>query len=177
MPFLNEKDLTLSPDKNFSIYYQPVTFSSKSHNKIIIKNIVLKSRILYKMCEHKQQIYPFFISLKNCSDSAFIPKFEEKLTKFIKNRFNHNIVLLKPGVVIDWLPKEIINLFDFLGNSTEKAGISIDKNIRLHPLNSIIGIGVPTDKEISNCSFCNQSKCSRRISKFKQDLVDKFYEA
>lgn len=171
-----------------------------SHPRIIdnatteIDGVIFKSKLLKKLLEGRDTVYPFIVTIGKELDELPIPPQEmmknfaldsiktvvlvnavDWLTEYVKKK--HHIpkaALLNPGEIEDWHITEQKPLFSLFNTPERLIGVSLTAGGVMKPIKSRSGFIFANETGFLSCQLCTQLKCPGRRAKFDPELQKQY---
>ncbi len=171
-----------------------------THPKIIdnanvdIDGVICKSKVLNKLLQGRDTVYPFIATIGKELDELPIPPQEmmkqfaldsiktvvlvnavDYLAEYISKKYNiPRYALLNPGEIEDWRITEQRPLFSLFQNSQSQIGVSLTAGGVMKPIKSRSGFIFANETGFLSCQLCTQLKCPGRRAKYDPELQKQY---
>jgi hypothetical protein len=159
-----------------------------------IDGVTFKSKVLKKLLQSRDTVYPFIVTIGKELDELPIPPQEmmknfaldsiktvvlvnavDYLTEYVKKK--HHIpqaALLNPGEIEDWHITEQRPLFSLFKDPQSLIGVSLTAGGVMKPIKSRSGFIFANESGFLSCQLCTQLKCPGRRAKFDPELQKQY---
>lgn len=161
---------------------------------VAVDGVTFKSKVLKKLLEGRDTVYPFIVTIGKELDELPIPPQEmmknyaldsiktavlvnavDWLTEYIKKEYNiPKAALLNPGEIEDWHITEQKPLFSLFTDPEKLIGVSLTAGGVMKPIKSRSGFIFANETGFLSCQLCTQLKCPGRRAKYDPELQQQY---
>jgi hypothetical protein len=179
---------------------RPLAIYRVAHTKIIddttieIDGATFKSKVLNKLLQGRDTVYPFIVTIGKDLDELPIPPQEmmkqfaldsiktvvlvnavDYLAVYISEKYNiPRFALLNPGEIEDFRIGEQKPLFSLFKDPQSQIGVSLTAGGVMKPIKSRSGFIFANESGFLNCQLCTQLKCPGRRAKYDSELQKQY---
>ncbi len=179
---------------------RPLGIYRIAHPKIIdnatveIDGVPFKSKVLQKLLQGRDSVYPFIVTVGKELDNLPIPPQEmmkqfaldgiktaalvnavDYLASYISEKYNiPRYALLNPGEIEDFTIGEQKPLFSLFKDPQSQIGVSLTAGGVMRPIKSRSGFIFANESGFLSCQLCTQLKCPGRRAKYDPELQKQY---
>jgi len=179
---------------------RPLAIYRVAQSKIIdnatvdIDGVTFKSKVLNKLLQGRDTVYPFIVTIGKELDELPIPPQEmmkqfaldsiktvvlvnavDYLSTYISEKYNiPRFALLNPGEIEDFRISEQKPLFSLFKDPQSQIGVSLTAGGVMKPIKSRSGFIFANESGFLSCQLCTQLKCPGRRAKYDPELQKQY---
>jgi hypothetical protein len=159
-----------------------------------IDGVIFKSKVLNKLLQGQDTVYPFIATIGKELDELPIPPQEmmknfcldniktvvlvnavDYLAEYVREKYNiPQVALLNPGEIEDWHITQQRPLFSLFKDPQSQIGVSLTAGGVMKPIKSRSGIIFANETGFLSCQLCTQLKCPGRRAKYDPELQKQY---
>lgn len=159
-----------------------------------IDGVTFKSKVLNKLLQGRDTVYPFIVTIGKELDDLPIPPQEmmkqfaldsiktvvlvnavDHLASYIGEKYNiPSYALLNPGEIEDWHINEQRPLFSLFPDPQSQIGVALTAGGVMKPIKSRSGFIFANESGFFSCQLCTQLKCPGRRAMYDPELQKQY---
>jgi hypothetical protein len=168
---------------------------SEDDKAIVVEGITFKSRVLRINLDHQHRVFPYVVTggveldawaqahegilekfLADMIAEQAVEAAEDAIEDRIQQRYRPGTLsVMNPGSLPDWPIIEQVPLFNLLGDTQERIGVTLTDSMMMIPIKSVSGIRFASEQSFMSCQLCPRDSCRARRCPYDPALYETNY--
>lgn len=180
---------------NPKVMFGVTCVEERSEDQIVLSGIKFDSRVLSRNLENVEKVIPFTATCgmelqdwaaqftdiiwnywAEAIKEAALQSALEFLFKMIKQEYiPGHVSTMSPGSLENWPISQQVPLFELLGDTKGRIGVTLTDSLLMVPTKSVSGIVFPRDLSFESCHLCLRTNCPNRRAPYDETLYEREY--
>jgi hypothetical protein len=172
--------------------YRAAEVRYEDGDQVVLDGVVFTSAILRRAMQNAPTAFPFLATcgreleawaaraggpLQHYWANVIMGMALEQATEALKRHITRHYGLrqtnlLEPGVPADWPATELKGLHALLGDTLRLAGVQLNREGMMTPLQSVSGLLFPAKAALGKCMLCPRDHCPERAMAYEPDRME-----